>query len=326
MERYLLRMMVVLALWLAVASVASAQTAVEYIHTDALGTPVAVTNSAGVVIERSLYEPYGQLINRPLTDGPGFTGHVQDAATGLTYMQQRYYDPICGCFLSVDPVTAYDEPVNYFNRYRYAGNNPYRFTDPDGRCWIFCDFLPAPIEGRTNPYAPIAGADRGDAKFMTVVAAPAVAGAAAAAAPVVATAILTRPEVIVAAGEVAAGATGVTGTAGALAGRVSQVHNALDPIAASMRTTAGLQTTQGARVFGGGAIRDLTPAQRNLLGAGEIAAKAPGAHAEATVLGHAAQNGLTPKVMEVSRTICPACQQLIESSGGRVVSPQRAEW
>lgn len=133
MERYLLRMVVVLTVWLAIASVASAQTAVEYIHTDALGTPVAVTNSAGAVIERSVYEPYGQLINRPLTDGPGFTGHVQDAATGLTYMQQRYYDPQVGLFLSVDPVKADSDPVGQFHRFRYANNNPYRFKDPDGR-------------------------------------------------------------------------------------------------------------------------------------------------------------------------------------------------
>lgn len=115
--------------WLA----ASAQT-VEYIHTDALGTPIAVTNASRVVIERSEYEPYGKLLNRPLTDGPGFTGHVQDAATGMTYMQQRYYDPMIGRFLSVDPVTAYSNgDWRFFNRYAYAFNNPYRFTDPDGR-------------------------------------------------------------------------------------------------------------------------------------------------------------------------------------------------
>lgn len=106
---------------------------VEYIHTDALGTPVAVTNSAGVVIERSEYEPYGQLLNRPLTDGPGYTGHVSDAATGLSYMQQRYYDPGIGRFLSVDPVTANGNTGANFNRYWYANSNPYKFTDPDGR-------------------------------------------------------------------------------------------------------------------------------------------------------------------------------------------------
>jgi RHS repeat-associated protein len=123
-----------LVAFLAGAPQAQAQTTtVEYLHTDALGTPVAVTDAAGAVIERSEYEPYGQLVNRPLTDGPGFTGHVQDAATGLTYMQQRYYDPTIGRFLSVDPVTAYSNPVGAFNRYWYANNNPYKFNDPDGR-------------------------------------------------------------------------------------------------------------------------------------------------------------------------------------------------
>ncbi|WP_324187387.1 RHS repeat-associated core domain-containing protein, partial [Stenotrophomonas sp. MH181796] len=45
---------------------------------------------------------------------------MSDAATGLSYMQQRYMDPQLGVFLSMDPVTAYDQPVGQFNRYRYA--------------------------------------------------------------------------------------------------------------------------------------------------------------------------------------------------------------
>ncbi|MCD9008216.1 hypothetical protein LDO31_18665, partial [Luteimonas sp. XNQY3] len=106
----------------------------KYQHTDALGTPVAVTNAAKTAIESSEYEPYGQLVNKALPDGPGFTGHVQDAATGLTNMQQRYYDPTIGLFLSVDPVTAFSSPISQFHRYRYANSNPYTFTDPDGRC------------------------------------------------------------------------------------------------------------------------------------------------------------------------------------------------
>ena len=108
--------------------------AYTYQHTDALGSPIARTNSARTVIETSEYEPYGKLLNRANDDRPGYTGHVMDAASGLTYMQQRYYDPVIGRFLSVDPVTAYSNgDMRHFNRYAYAANNPYKFKDPDGR-------------------------------------------------------------------------------------------------------------------------------------------------------------------------------------------------
>ncbi len=112
---------------------ASSTETLKYQHTDALGSPIAVTDTAKTTIESSEYEPFGQIVNKPLFDGPGYTGHVQDAATGMTYMQQRYYDPQIGRFLSVDPVTAYEKPGQNFNRYWYANNNPYKFTDPDGR-------------------------------------------------------------------------------------------------------------------------------------------------------------------------------------------------
>ncbi len=49
------------------------------------------------------------------------------------HRSQRYYDPGIGRFLSVDPVTADGNTGSNFNRYWYANNNPYKFTDPDGR-------------------------------------------------------------------------------------------------------------------------------------------------------------------------------------------------
>ncbi|MGO4549475.1 RHS repeat-associated core domain-containing protein, partial [Lysobacter sp. 2RAF19] len=106
---------------------------VKYQHTDALGSPVKVTDANRALLEATEYEPYGKVLNRPIHDGPGFTGHVEDAATGLTHMQQRYYDPAIGRFLSVDPVTADGNTGGNFNRYKYAANNPYSFKDPDGR-------------------------------------------------------------------------------------------------------------------------------------------------------------------------------------------------
>lgn len=84
------------------------------------------------MIERTVYEPYGAVLNRPLEDGHGYAGHVVDASTGLSYMQQRYMDPAAGVFLSIDPVGA-GASGSSFNRYRYANGNPYRFVDPDGR-------------------------------------------------------------------------------------------------------------------------------------------------------------------------------------------------
>lgn len=66
-------------------------------------------------------------------DKPGYTGHLEDKDIGLTYMQQRYYDPVIGRFYSNDPVGFSADNPMMFNRYAYANNNPYKFTDPDGK-------------------------------------------------------------------------------------------------------------------------------------------------------------------------------------------------
>ena len=108
-------------------------TGVTYLHTDALGSPVARTNAAGAVVTRTRYEPYGNTAAGTIPNGIGFTGHVNDPDTGLVYMQQRYYDPIAGRFLSTDPVTTDADTGYAFNRYEYVSSNPYRYTDPDGR-------------------------------------------------------------------------------------------------------------------------------------------------------------------------------------------------
>ena len=111
----------------------NAVTATTYQHTDALGSPVAMSNEAGAIIERTNYDPYGGPIGKTV-NGLGYTGHVMDGATGLTYMQQRYYDQGVGRFLSMDPVTADASTGANFNRYWYANSNPFSFWDPDGRC------------------------------------------------------------------------------------------------------------------------------------------------------------------------------------------------
>ncbi len=108
-------------------------TGISYVHTDALGSPVAKTNGSGQLLSRTRYEPYGATASGTNPTGVGYTGHMNDADTGLVYMQQRYYDPVAGRFLSVDPVTTDADSGAHFGRYHYANNNPYLYTDPDGR-------------------------------------------------------------------------------------------------------------------------------------------------------------------------------------------------
>ncbi len=108
----------------------------EYIHKDHLGSPVAATDEAGIIKWRQLHQPYGmRTVNAANNqDNEGFTGHIDDTASGLTYMQARYYDPLSGRFLSNDPVGFADTGnPQMFNRYSYALNDPVNNIDPDGR-------------------------------------------------------------------------------------------------------------------------------------------------------------------------------------------------
>ena len=107
----------------------------RYQHTDLIGSPRYVTDVLGqsIAVKERVLAPYGSPMTGDYRNGPGFTGHMEDGATGLTYMQARYYDPTAMRFLSPDPVGVDTSTGSNFNRYNYAANNPYRFIDPDGR-------------------------------------------------------------------------------------------------------------------------------------------------------------------------------------------------
>ena len=90
-----------------------------YVHTDGLGSPVAKTNASAGLISRTRYEPYGATAagTEPTI---GFTGHLNATNLGLVDMQQRFYDPVAGRFLSIDPVVTDVNTGGSFNRYNYA--------------------------------------------------------------------------------------------------------------------------------------------------------------------------------------------------------------
>jgi RHS repeat-associated protein len=108
--------------------------------------------------------------------------------------------------------------------------------------------------------------------------------------------------------------------------KVEAIHAVLDPIAQGRRTTAVLRTKSG-DIAGGGAKKDLIPAQRKMaekLDAKPV--KLKDEHAEVTVLDHAKKHGQKPVKLEVSRDICANCKVKIEESGGKLVGPRSATW
>jgi RHS repeat-associated protein len=132
------------------AAGAGAVEQVVYYHTDALGSPVAGTDAAGRLLWRESYLPQGERrtyasretqcsarVCRPMESQADekvwYTGKLEEPGVGLVYLGARWYDPELGRFLSPDPA-GYDPGVyESFNRYAYGNNNPYKYTDPDGR-------------------------------------------------------------------------------------------------------------------------------------------------------------------------------------------------
>jgi RHS repeat-associated protein len=137
-----------------------------YYHSDHLGSAEFITDATGRWYERIEYTPYGETwIEEKNRDGTAqampyrFTGKELDEETGLYYYGARYLDPRTSRWMSADPAMGEYIPsapindqarrrnqnlpgmggvFNYVNLhvYHYAGNNPVRYVDPDGRISI----------------------------------------------------------------------------------------------------------------------------------------------------------------------------------------------
>jgi RHS repeat-associated protein len=125
---------------------ALAQPVVTYFHNDVSGSPMVATDAVGNVVWKESYRPYGDKLRKETastngTNKIGFAGRPFDSSTGLSYMGARYYDPVIGRFMGIDPKGLDPENIHSFNRYAYANNNPYKFVDPDGHSPIDVAFL-----------------------------------------------------------------------------------------------------------------------------------------------------------------------------------------
>jgi RHS repeat-associated protein len=124
-----------------------------WLHADQVGTIVATTDASGAVVDRWDYSANGVVLSGPAANGGrGFTGHRQDA-TGLVYMNARFYDPELGRFISPDPTIDGEDSVG-LNRYAYVANNPVDSSDPTGLCKDLDLCPPRPNQPKTNqsPY------------------------------------------------------------------------------------------------------------------------------------------------------------------------------
>jgi RHS repeat-associated protein len=97
--------------------------------TDALGSTLALTSSAGVTVASYTYDPFGGTTVSGGSANPNqYTGRENDG-TGLYYYRARYYNPRIGRFISEDPLG-----LNGGTKlYAYAGNDPVDLRDPTGQ-------------------------------------------------------------------------------------------------------------------------------------------------------------------------------------------------
>ena len=111
--------------------------AARYFATDHLGSVTDLADSAGALLGRYAYDPWGR---RALTagadmTGEGFTGHRWHSSSSLLFALYRGYDPDLGRWLNQDPIGL----AGGLNMYVYVLGAPVRFTDPLG-LKISCDF------------------------------------------------------------------------------------------------------------------------------------------------------------------------------------------
>uniref|UniRef100_UPI00197A8B47 RHS repeat-associated core domain-containing protein n=1 Tax=Flavobacterium sp. J27 TaxID=2060419 RepID=UPI00197A8B47 len=113
-----------------------------FLHRDYLGSIVAITDISGNVVEKRLFDAWGEVIK--VVDGQGTiltnfavldrgdTGHEHLTSVGLVHLNGRLYDAKLHRFLQPD--NNIQDPYNTqnYNRYGYVLNNPLKYNDPSG--------------------------------------------------------------------------------------------------------------------------------------------------------------------------------------------------
>jgi RHS repeat-associated protein len=101
-----------------------------------------MTDSTGKNVAQYTYDAWGNVLTSSAeglaADNPfGYAGYMYDKEIGMYYLMARYYHPVHGVFISVDPDPGdADDPITQ-NGYTYVNNNPVMGVDPDGHVpWL----------------------------------------------------------------------------------------------------------------------------------------------------------------------------------------------
>ena len=140
-----------------VARIKSGQ--LHLIHSDHLGRPEFVTNSAKSVVWRANNYAFDRTVTQNSIGGLnlGFPGQYWDAETGYWYNISRTYNARIGRYLESDPIGL----AGGLNSYAYVGGNPLTFVDPLGLDACTCRSTQTKDEQLGGIYAPKARAISG---------------------------------------------------------------------------------------------------------------------------------------------------------------------
>ncbi len=116
-------------------------TAQTWYGSDALGSVRQTLSSSGAALSKLHYDPWGTPQGGATPPTFGFTGELQDGASGLVQLRARWYQPQHGRFLSRDPFAGSPTLPYSQHPYQYAYADPVLLTDPSGRClgWLWDD-------------------------------------------------------------------------------------------------------------------------------------------------------------------------------------------